>query len=71
METVSARLLTTHLFQLQAQSPDLTRAEALRLSMLDLMGAPERSGKTTEHASSAYSHPLFWAAFSLLGDGGR
>jgi CHAT domain-containing protein len=71
VETVSARLLTTHLFQLQAKNPDLTRAEALRLSMLDLMGAPERSGKTTERANSAYSHPLFWAAFSLLGDGGR
>lgn len=59
VETVSARLLTTGLFRQQASHRDMSRAEALRQSMLDVM-------KT---ASDDYSHPAFWAPFSLVGDG--
>lgn len=60
VETVSARLLTTGLFRHQAADPRLTRAAALRRSMLDVMQAEE-----------AYAHPAFWAPFSLVGDGMR
>ena len=59
VETVSARLLTTGLFQQQASHPAMSRAEALRQSMLSVMKS------TTDD----YSHPAFWAPFSLIGDG--
>ena len=61
VETVSARLLTTTLFRVQAANRGMTRAEALRRSMLDLMSLP----------GTGYGHPAFWAAFSLVGDGAR
>jgi len=69
VETTSARLLTTELFRRQAEDPSLTRAEALRQSMLSLMGknATDATGRTT----FSYAHPAFWAPFSLVGDGGR
>jgi len=59
VETVSARLLTTGLFHQLATHPDMPRAEALRQSMLTIM-----KDQTTD-----YSHPAFWAPFSLVGDG--
>ena len=62
VETVSARLLTTDLFRRQAADPKLTRAEALRQSMLELLDR----GRTPAYA---YAHPMFWAPFSLIGDG--
>jgi CHAT domain-containing protein/tetratricopeptide (TPR) repeat protein len=37
------------------------RAEALRLAMLDLMN---------DHDHPAFAHPLFWAPFVVVGDGG-
>jgi CHAT domain-containing protein len=64
VETTSARMLTTELFKRQADHPQLTRAEALRQSMLDLMGKKAPGG-------FSYAHPAFWAPFSLVGDGGR
>jgi CHAT domain-containing protein len=63
VETVSARKLTTRLFERYAQDPQLSRAQALRGSMLALM---------TEQAQGySYAHPLFWAPYALIGDGGR
>ena len=70
VETTSAKVLTIDLFRRQAEDPDLTRAEALRQAMLGLIDGegyvdPE-SGKTV----FSYAHPIFWAPFSLIGDGG-
>jgi CHAT domain-containing protein len=59
VETVSARFLTTGLFRQQSRHPNMSRAEALRQSMLELM----------KDNASDYSHPVFWAPFSLIGDG--
>jgi CHAT domain-containing protein len=68
VETVSAKLLTTDIFRRQAQDPKLPRAEALRRAMLQLIdgGTAERDGKPF----FSYAHPMFWAPFSLVGDGG-
>ena len=66
VETTSARMLTTELFRQQAQNPALTRAEALRASMLALMDKPTQNGQS----NFGYSHPVFWAPFSLVGDSG-
>jgi len=69
VETTSARLLTTRLFKEQAADPTLSRAQALRKSMLALIdggGFADSSGKTV----FSYAHPIFWAPFTLVGDGG-
>jgi CHAT domain-containing protein len=50
--------LTTGLFAQAAQTATLGRAEALRRSELTLADTP------------ATSHPVFWAPFVLVGDGG-
>jgi len=68
VETVSARLLTTDLFRRQAENPALGRAEAVRQAMLALIDGPGHveDGKT----AYSYAHPIFWAPFSVVGDGG-
>ena len=63
VESVSARLLVTGLFDRQAKDAALSRAEALRQSMLSLM--------QQNSESFAYAHPLFWAPYALVGDGGK
>ena len=70
VETVSARLLTTKLFEHQAANPTGTRAEALRVTMLDLMDKAV-PGDMLGTRGYTYAHPMFWAPFSLVGDGGR
>lgn len=64
VESVSAKTLVTGIFERQAADPKLSRAEALRQSMLSLMQA-----KSTDNAFS-YAHPLFWAPYTLVGEGG-
>lgn len=68
VETTSAKLLTTDLFQRQAADSGLSRAEAMRQAMLGLIDGPgylEGEGRTV----FSYAHPIFWAPFSLVGDG--
>ena len=66
----AATALTTEMFRLQAADPKMSRAEALRQSMLKLMdqnGPPDaKSGKP----DFSFAHPVFWAPFSVVGDGG-
>jgi CHAT domain-containing protein len=64
VETVSARLLTTGIFERYAKSGNVTRAEALNASMRALM-------EGTANGQYSYAHPLFWAPYALIGDGGR
>jgi CHAT domain-containing protein len=69
VETSSARKLTTSLFAAQADNPALERAQALRgamLALIDGSGPKDAQGKV----QFSYAHPLFWAPFSLIGDGG-
>jgi len=37
------------------------------MSLVDGRGAVDASGKTVFN----YAHPLFWAPFSVIGDGGN
>jgi CHAT domain-containing protein len=65
----SAKELVSDLFKRQADDPKLTRGEALRQAMAALMDGPgylTAEGKT----EFAYAHPLFWAPYSIIGDGG-
>jgi CHAT domain-containing protein len=70
VETVSARILTTTTFQREAASPGISRAEALRQAILSLIDGPGAVDPATQQAQYSYAHPLFWAPFSLVGDGG-
>ena len=66
----SAKDLITDLFRRQADDPKLTRGEALRQAMLALMdgkGLLDASGNT----EFTYGHPLFWAPYTIIGDGGH
>jgi CHAT domain-containing protein len=69
VETISAKKLTTDIFRRQADQPGLSRAQALRRSMVQLINGPgftDKNGKTL----FSYAHPIFWAPFALVGDGG-
>ena len=65
----SARELMTDLFRRQAQDPKLTRGEALRQATMALMDGPGYSGADGK-TEFAYAHPLFWAPYTIIGDGG-
>ena len=65
----SARELVTDLFKRQADNSRLSRSEALRQAMMALVDGPgylNSEGKT----EFAYAHPLFWAPYTIIGDGG-
>lgn len=65
----SARELTTDLFRRQAADPNLSRGEALRQAMMALVDGPgfiDDKGRTL----FTYAHPLFWAPYTIIGDGG-
>ena len=69
VHSASARDLVTDLFRRQAADPALSRGEALRqasMALLDSEGFVDSNGKTV----FAYAHPLFWAPYSIIGDGG-
>ena len=70
VETTSARLLTSQLFQREAASPGVARAETLRQAMLALIDGPGFIDPVSKTPVYSYAHPLFWAPFSLVGDGG-
>jgi len=69
VETTSAKALTTDIFRRQAGDSSLKRAEALRRAMMGLMETgvfrDPKSGKPV----FSFAHPIFWAPFSLIGDG--
>ena len=68
VETTSAKKLTTDLFRRQADHPSLTRAEALRQTMLQRIDGPGYVDPKTGKAVFSHAHPIFWAPFSLIGD---
>lgn len=68
VETVSAKLMTTGIFKRQAAQAGLSKSEALRSTMLNLMDTGEAKDGAG-NAAYSYAHPLFWAPFALVGDG--
>lgn len=66
----SARELVTDIFKRQANDPNLTRGEALRLAMIALVDGPGYLG-ANGRTEFSYAHPLFWAPYSIIGDGGK
>ncbi|MFZ9414667.1 MAG: CHAT domain-containing protein, partial [Alphaproteobacteria bacterium] len=70
VETTSARALTTDLFARQAREPGLGRAEALQQSMMALVDGQGYVDPASGRIAFSYAHPIFWAPFALVGDGG-
>jgi CHAT domain-containing protein len=66
VETVSARMLTTELFRIQSADPKVSRAKAMQEASLAMM---KQSASNRGHSYS-YAHPMFWAPFVVVGDGG-
>ena len=67
----SARELVTDLFKRQADDAKLTRGEALRQAMMALADGAGLSSTRRARREFAYAHPLFWAPYTIIGDGGR
>jgi CHAT domain-containing protein len=65
----SARQLITDLFKRQAEDPTITRSEALRQAMMGLVDSPGQLSDTGK-IEFTYAHPLFWAPYTIIGDGG-
>jgi CHAT domain-containing protein len=65
----SARQLVTDLFRRQAENPKLGRSEALRQAMLALIDGPGYLN-SEGRMEFTYAHPLFWAPYTIIGDGG-
>ncbi|TYO66080.1 CHAT domain-containing protein [Bradyrhizobium hipponense] len=65
----SARQLVTDLFKRQADDPMLSRSQALREAMMALVDGPGYLGSEGK-TEFAYAHPLFWAPYTIIGDGG-
>jgi CHAT domain-containing protein len=69
VHSASARTLVTDLFRRQAADAKLSRGEALRQAMTALIDGP---GYQDEQGNTlfSYAHPLFWAPYTIIGDGG-
>jgi CHAT domain-containing protein len=60
--------LMSRLFIAIANNPEISRSQNLRLTqlqMIDKLGYEENG-----HLVFSYAHPIFWAPFTLVGDGG-
>jgi CHAT domain-containing protein len=71
VETTSARKLVTGIFKVQKTDDTLSRSQALRESMLQLMNDESFVDETTGKIVASYAHPLFWAPFTIVGESGK
>jgi CHAT domain-containing protein len=66
----SAKELITDTFRRQAANVGLARSEATRQAMVALMDGDGYRGDDGR-IEFTYAHPLFWAPYSIIGDGGK
>jgi len=71
VETTSAKALTTDLFRRQVANPRQDRAQALQDAINALIDGPGYIDPQTKKMVFSYAHPIFWAPFTLVGDGGK
>jgi CHAT domain-containing protein len=67
--SVPAAQLVADLFRRQAADDKVARSEALRQAMMALVDGPgflDEAGKEV----ATFAHPVFWAPYTLVGDGG-
>jgi CHAT domain-containing protein len=70
VETTSARLLTSDVFERMTKDKGLSRAAALQQAISALIDRPGQIDADTKEPLFYYAHPIFWAPFILVGDGG-
>jgi CHAT domain-containing protein len=70
VETTSARVLTTDLFRRQQEDRGVDRAQALQQTMSWLIDRGTFVDAASGEPLFSYAHPIFWAPFTLVGDGG-
>jgi CHAT domain-containing protein len=61
VESAATVRLTTRMLRFRQDNPTMGKAEAHRQSMLELM---------TDQEHPEYAHPMFWAPFVVVGEGG-
>lgn len=69
VHSASARTLIADLFARQTADPKLSRGEALRQAMMALIDGPGFKDQEDKELFT-YGHPLFWAPYTIIGDGG-
>ncbi len=69
VHSASARELISDLFRRQSTDPNLSRSESLRQAMVALLDGAGYKDETGKMLLS-YAHPLFWAPYTIIGDGG-
>ncbi|MFH1481242.1 MAG: CHAT domain-containing tetratricopeptide repeat protein, partial [Pseudomonadota bacterium] len=69
VETTSARSLMTGLFRHYSGQKGLSRAQAQRRSIYDMIDSRSLKDTTTGRTIATYAHPFFWAPFIIMGDG--
>jgi CHAT domain-containing protein len=70
VETTSARKLVSDIFRNQQSDRTLSRAGALRKSMIGLIDDATLIDQATGKIIASYAHPLFWAPFVIVGEPG-
>ncbi len=65
----ATRALMVTLFERFTQEPGVARADAHRAAMLELIDDGEYTDAQGRVVFS-YAHPIFWAPFTVYGDGG-
>lgn len=70
VETRAARALTTELFRRAGSDPSLTRAKALQQTINWMINEGGITDSATGKQVFSFAHPIFWAPFALIGDGG-
>jgi CHAT domain-containing protein len=70
VETTSAKKLVSGVFRNNQSDEALSRARALRKSMVGLIDDAAFIDQGTGQTVASYAHPLFWAPFIIAGDPG-
>ncbi|WP_245838138.1 CHAT domain-containing protein [Niveispirillum lacus] len=67
---IAANMATNGMFKQMRENPGLSVSQALRQAQLTLLRAPLTPGPDGLSYDPAFSHPVAWAVFGLVGDGG-
>ncbi len=69
VESTSAKTLVTTLFRNQKNQPAISRSQALHQTKLELIKVKGLIDPNTQKVVISYAHPIFWAPFTLVGEG--
>jgi CHAT domain-containing protein len=71
VETSSAKKLVAGIFRAAEVDKTLSRAQAMKISMLNLIDRDAMKDEATGRVVAGYAHPFFWAPFVMVGDPGK